>query len=216
MTNWINDRFNSLPQLFNDCRQSGAEPTSTARPGGGDFVVGLDGWKLGGSMFIKGGINSTVNLPSTSTFTADANMSAQTLNGSLSVPTFTRTIRILGFPVEAKITLANTTATGTVRVDDAGRLHIAGNATATITINSAGEFGIHIPIGCRTSSPVNFGLNYSGPVSSLGNGALRFTGTTTFPSLTGCGLYGPALSLLFSGGGNTFDFTVRPQAPRAW
>lgn len=212
VTSWMNDRLRGVPQWGNDCGRT-TVPSSTARPGGGDFVVGLDGWRLGGSLFIKGGINSTVNLPGASTFTADANVTTGELDGSLSVPTFTRLIRILGLPVEAKITLTNTTATGTVALDDEGRLSIDGTAQATITIESAGEFGIHIPIGCRTSSPVTFGLSFSGPVSALGNGGLRFSGTTTFPSLTGCGLLGPALGLLFSGPGNTFDFQVQPQAP---
>jgi len=179
-------------------------------------VVPLDGWKLDGSLYIKGGIRSTVDLPSSSTFTAQANVTAQTLDGSLSVPTFTRLIRILGFPIEAKITLTDTSATGTASVDRNGQLQISGNAKAHITIASAGEFGIHIPIGCRTSKPVDFGLDFTGPVSSLGNGTMRFTGSTTFPSLTGCGLWGPALGLIFSGPGNTFDFTVLPQAPTAY
>ncbi|NLD76784.1 MAG: Triacylglycerol lipase [Acidimicrobiales bacterium] len=215
-TNWLSDRLSGKPQFWNDCGQNGPEPVSTALPGGGDFVVPLDGWKLDGSLYIKGGIRSTVDLPSSSTFTAQANVTAQTLDGSLSVPTFTRLIRILGFPIEAKITLTDTSATGTASVDRNGQLQISGNAKAHITIASAGEFGIHIPIGCRTSKPVDFGLDFTGPVSALGNGTMRFTGSTTFPSLTGCGLWGPALGLIFSGPGNTFDFTVLPQAPTAY
>ena len=101
-------------------------------------------------------------------------------------------------------------------MDDAGQLHIHGQAKATINIVSAGELGIHIPLGCRTSSPVTFPLNFDGPVSGLGAGAVTFSGTTTFPSLTGCGIIGPALSLLFSGGGNTYTFTVSPPAPFAY
>ena len=213
VTSWLNDRFFGIPQLFNSCSQTAAPPTSTANPGGGDFVITLDKWKLGGSMFIKGGINSTVDLPSTSTFSANANVTAKTLTGGLAVPTFTENIKILGLPVDARITLVDNGTTGSIDVDDAGQLHIHGAAKATITIVNAGEFGINIPIGCRTSSPVSFPLNFDGPVSALGAGAVTFSGTTTFPSLTGCGLYGPVLSLLFSGGGNTYTFNVSPPAP---
>lgn len=106
--------------------------------------------------------------------------------------------------------------TGSVSLDAGGQLHIHGSTSATIDILSAGVLGINLPLGCRTSTPVQFPLNFDGPVSSLGDGHLTFTGTTTFPSLTGCGLLSPLLSPLFSGAGNTYSFTMAPPAPAPW
>jgi hypothetical protein len=65
---------------------------------------------------------------------------------------------------------------------------------------------------CKTVSPVDFPVNFEGPVSSLGNGGLQFSGTTTFPQIKGCFISG-ILSGLMSGPGQTFTLKVTPPAP---
>ena len=64
-------------------------------------------------------------------------------------------------------------------------------------------------------TPVEFPINFDGPVSSLGNGNLTFTGTTTFPQLKGCGV-SAILSAVMSGPGQTYSFTVAPPAPKKY
>lgn len=213
---WLADRFAGKITLGN-CLSLTPEPKSTANPGGGNFVVSLKSWPLTASVKLKT-LNQTINMPSTSTFTADTDMTAKTLKGTMSIPTFTATISLAGIPTDVKLSIVPTApATGTATLDNDGILHVHGNAYANIKIESAGISFIQLPMGCTTSSPVVFPLNFDGPVSSLGNGNLTFSGTTTFPSLTGCGiLYGPLLSALMSGAGQQFSFTVKPPAPTGW
>ena len=81
-------------------------------------------------------------------------------------------------------------------------------------LKSVGFIGINLSLGsCQTVSPVRFGLTFNGPVSSLGDGQLTFSGTTSFPSLSKCGLLTGILNLLFPGSGNRYSFTVSPPAP---
>jgi len=212
---WMNDRFGGMPQLINNCFQPAPPPTSTANPAGGSFIVSLDKWLLGGSVYVKG-LDQSIVLPSSSTFSAQTNLTTKSLTGSLSVPQFTSNLKILGVPLDVKVSLSKDPANASVNLDNAGQLHVHGTASATIGIEAAGELGINIPIGCKTSAPVQFPLHFDGPVSALGAGGLKFSGTTTFPSLTGCGLWGPTLGLLFSGPNNTYAFTVAPPAPTAY
>ena len=65
---------------------------------------------------------------------------------------------------------------------------------------------------CKTVSPVQFPLTFDGPVSSLGNGGLTFTGTTTFPQIKGC-FISAILTTMMSGSGQTYTFGVTPPAP---
>ncbi|MET9296075.1 hypothetical protein [Streptomyces sp. NPDC003077] len=215
VTDWLGDRFDGLPQIVGDCLNPRPAPPSTAPPGGGDFVVSLDKWPLTGSVTVKK-LDETMNLPGGSTFTADTNLTKHTLSGRLSVPTFKEHIKIIGLPVEIRVSLTSQGTSGTVSLDGAGRLHIHGTAKATVGIESAGELGVHIPIGCRTSKPAEFALDFDGPVSALGGGGLGFSGTSEFPSLTGCGLWAPLLQSFFSGPGNGYRFTVAPPAPVAY
>ena len=91
-----------------------------------------------------------------------------------------------------------------------------GHAYVIIKIKSAGVTNLTlIPIGLRTESPVDFAIDYDGPVSSLGDGSLTFTGTTTFPTIIGGGL-APLFSALMSGPGQKYTFTVKPPEPTTW
>ncbi|MDX1587756.1 MAG: hypothetical protein R3296_02365 [Oleiphilaceae bacterium] len=75
---------------------------------------------------------------------------------------------------------------------------------------------MQIPFGCETEEPVNFPLDFAGPVSAMGSGSLRFSGTTSFPPMTGCGLFNGLFSSLMSGPGQAYQFTVAPPAPVEW
>ncbi|RZL03905.1 MAG: Triacylglycerol lipase [Rubrivivax sp.] len=206
---WLGDRFNGKSTL-GTCLTLNAEPKSTANPNKGNFVVSLKSWPLVANVGLKT-LGQTVNLPTTSTFTADTDITAQRLTGTLSVPNFSQSIKILGIgsQVGMKITPVGD-ATGTVTLDNQGQLHVHGVAKADITITSLSG----LPIGsCKTVTPVEFPINFDGPVSSLGNGNLTFSGTTTFPQLKGCGV-SAILSAVMSGPGQTYSFTVKPPAPR--
>lgn len=212
---WLGDRFAGKLSL-GTCLTLAAAPTSTANPGGGDFVVSLKSWPLAGVLNLKT-LAQSVALPSGSTFTADTNITQGSIAGSLSVPAFTGNIKVVGLPADVKMKVTEAApTTGTATLDSNGLLHVHGTAAINIEIVSAGVSILQLPVGCKTSAPVVLPIDFDGPISSLGNGNLVFNGSTTFPAMTGCGLYTPLFTSLMSGPGQTFSFSVKPPAPTTW
>ena len=207
---WMKARFAGTPAP-STCGNTAPTPAANnVNPtGGGDFLMLQDKWPLTASVTLKT-LNQTVNLPSASTFTATTNLTKKTLQGSMAVPDFKTTIKLLGVlpaQIGMKVTPVGDT-TGLASLDEAGQLHVHGVAYADLTLTSM----VGIPIGeCKTSTPVAFKLDYDGPVSALGTG-LNFSGTTSFPPLKGC-ILASILSALMAGPGQTYSFTVNPPAP---
>lgn len=213
--NWLTDRVNGKITL-GTCLTLAAEPKSTANPGGGNFVVSLKEWPLIGAIGLKT-LGQSVALPGDSTFTADTDITAQTIKGTLAIPSFTTNLKIVGLPADVKLQVTPVgETTGTASLDDDGQLHVHGMAKVNIKVVSAGVSVLQIPFGCQTSAPVNLPIDFDGPISSLGNGGLRFSGTTTFPNMTGCGLFTGLFTTLMSGPGQTYNFMVKPPEPTTW
>jgi hypothetical protein len=214
VVSWLGNRFAGQPAP-NDCVELAPPPSSTANPGGGDFVVSLNDWPLKASLSLKK-LGSTLALPATSTFSGATDLTSQQLqNGTIAVPAFSTSITALGIlPLGLKVALVQQgPATGTASLDTSGNLHIGGSVKETVELPSISFLGINLVSStCRTSAPVTFPLTFNGPVSSLGDGQLTFSGSATFPPLTGCGLLTGLLNLLFPGAGNTYSFTVSPPA----
>ncbi len=212
---WIGDRFNGKTTL-GTCLSLKAAPTSTANPGGGNFVVSLKSWPLSGTMGLKT-LKQSVTLPAASTFTADTDMTANTLKGGMSIPGFTTTLKIAGLPADVKLEVTpSEPVSGTASLDNDGQLHVHGLARVNIKVVSAGVSVLQIPFGCQTKTPVDLPIHFDGPLSSLGNGKLSFAGITTFPPMKDCGLFNDLFSTLMSGPGQTYAFTVTPPAPTTW
>lgn len=212
---WIDARIAGIPAP-NNCGNALPDPSSTAPPHGGDFVVNLDHWQLSGTTTLAK-LGQVLTLPADSTFDGSANLTTQTLTGNLSIKPFTTVISLLGIKVTTAITLTPAAAvSGTIALDGDGNLHVSGKAPVTVGIRSLSLGPITLGTNCRTSSPLNIPLQYDGPVSDLGSKGLTFNSVATFPSLTGCGLYGPLLTSLISGGGNKFSITQTPPAPRGY
>lgn len=215
---WLQDRFDNKSVGAGSCGRLGAVPTSTANPptapnGSDQFLVSLDKWNLSGDLFVKGNLNQTINLPQGSTFDGDVELLNKTLNGALEVPPFKQNLNIVIIPTDIGIGIKGGPATGTVALDDKGNLRLRGNAKAKVVVQSLG-LGFTIDTGCETKDFVDFPLTFDGPVSALGTGNLKFSGTATFPELTNCGLWAPLIGFFFSGPDNRFNFTVSPPAPR--
>ncbi len=196
------------------CLTLRAKPTSNANNNAGNFVISMKNWKLGGKVHLKT-LDQDVTLPSNATFTTDANVTAGQLNNSaLNIPTFNQNLTLVGIPITVKLSITQSgPLTGTVAVSNGGQLSINGQVKVNIALESVGSGPFQIPSGCSTTSPSTLPLSYSGPVSDLGAGKIGFSGTTTFASLSGCGLQGPLLSSLMSGSGQTYSFTVSPPDP---
>lgn len=210
---WMADRFagKAAPNSCSTNTSGYPTPTNTNTTPGGNFVVKLDAWPLTATVGLKT-LGQTVYLPAASTFTATTDITAKTLNGTLNVPDFKQSLKIIGIgsQIGMKVSPAGAT-TGTASLDNGGQLHVHGTAYADITITSVSG----IPVGeCKTVTPVAFPLNFDGPVSALGNG-LNFSGSTTFPLVKGC-FISAILSAMMSGSGQTYSFTVNPPAPTSY
>ena len=188
VVSWLGNRFAGQPAP-SDCGDTAPAPTSTANPGGGDFVVSLNKWTLSGSLTLKA-LGDTLALPPGATFSGATDLTSDQLqNGTTTVPSYAATLSVFGIPLSSMDGLVQDgPATGTASLDIAGNLHINATAQETLQLQSLGLFGINIPLGaCQTGTPVSFALSFNGPVSSLGDGQLSFTGSTTLPPLANCG-----------------------------
>jgi hypothetical protein len=211
---WLDDRF-SNKFTVGTCLTLKPKPTSTANPGGGNFVVSLDDWPLQATIQLDT-LDQEVALPSTASFSADTDMTAGTLDGTLNVPEFLTKLNIV-LPLDVKLSVVPAgRTTGSANLDNNGQLSVHGQANADITIKSAGFGWLQIPFGCSTESSVAFPIDFDGPISSLGNGNFSFGGETTFPSMKNCGLFNGMFTLLMSGPGQEYSFTVSPPEPTSW
>ncbi len=208
---WIRDRLANKFDL-GTCLTFASKPTSSANPNTGDLLFSLNNWTLGGSMKLKL-LGQTVNLPSGSKFSSVANLTTKQLygNDAVKIPDFCQQIWITILPVTVCLNLDSIGATtGSVDIDNDGKLHIHGTTKVDITVKSLGEGPIQLGVGCKTKTPSTLALNYDGPISDLGGGKVGFSGTTTFDQMTDCGGWGLLLSGLMSGSGQQFNFTVAP------
>ena len=211
---WLNDRMAGKYTL-GTCLTLKPKPIANPNPGGGNFVVTLDQWTLDASLALAT-LEQTVELPPTSTFSADTDMTAGTLNGNLDVPDFSTKLNIV-LPLDVKLSVVpSAPTTGTASLDNTGQLGVHGTAFADITVKSAGFGLLQIPFGCKTETPVAFPVDFDGPVSALGSGALTFAGSTTFPRMQGCGLFNSLFTSLMSGPGQQYSFNVAPPPPTTW
>jgi hypothetical protein len=205
---WLSDRF-AGKTAAGTCNTAAPEPQSTANPGGGNFVVTLKNWLLNATVNLKT-LGQSVEMPKESTLTADADITAQRLAGTLNIPSFKKWISIIGLPIQVGLEIVPAgPISGTTSLDGNGQLHINGEAKADIKITSV--LGINWG-ECKTATPVVFPLKFDGPVSALGSGQLTFAGETSFPLIKGC-FISAILSALMSGSGQSYTFTAIPPAP---
>lgn len=208
---WIADRLAGKPAP-DTCGATGA-PVPTANPGGGNFVVTLDKWPLTAYVDLKT-LNQRVTMSPASTFSAQSDITAKKLDGALSLPEVKQKLKIIGIPLDFELLITPVgKVEGSVALDNAGILNIDANAKVDILVRTMGALGLQLPFNCKTSTPVNFPIKFTGPISALGSGGLNFKGETSFPSITGCSLFSPIFSLFMSGSGQKYDFTVAPPAP---
>jgi hypothetical protein len=205
---WLKERFAGTATT-GSCSYAGSAPVATPEDVSGNLKVKLDNWKLAVKVDLKT-LKQTILLPDTSTFSAMTDMNAKTLDGSLNIPEFRQGLKLLGIGAQTGLRIVpEGPVLGTVSLDEEGILRVKGEAKVNITVSSV--WGI--PFGeCKTSAPVVFPLNFEGPISSLGNGNLTFTGTTSFPMIKGC-IISAIISAFMTGPGQVYTFTVSPPAP---
>jgi Secretory lipase len=219
---WLTNRFVPLIGTHDapsDCGDTTPPPASTATPKTGDWDVALKQWPLNASVHLNT-LDATVPMPSSSTFSGVTDLTSQKLEkGVVSIPTFSTTIEVYGaIPLNITMELVQQgPAAGSASLDSSGDLHINGSVQEVIHLTNISFEGIDVVSPtCQTVSPVTFPLTFDGPVSSLGDGQLTFSGSTTFPDLENCGALTSILNVLFPGAGQTYSFNVSPPPPVTW
>lgn len=184
---------------------------------GGDIITNFVNWTVSGSITAKK-LNQAIVLPSGSSFNGSADLTTGAVTGTISIPAFTASVKILGLPSKVGLKIVPTgPATGTLAPDPniSGNLILDVTAEQNLEVTSIGLFGLTIPTNCTTVSPMSLVLDASINQDQLSSGA-TFTGTTTVPNAkcTGLlgGLVGPILTALLSGPGNPFSITLAPPA----
>jgi hypothetical protein len=182
---------------------------AVAAPAANAAQVPFPNWTVKGDLTVAK-LKQKVTLPPGSRFDGVLDTTTQQLTGHVTVPTFTARFTVLGLPADATLDLvearpasARVELGGTTTIDgeSAFVIHIRKLKSPLLPLNLAGS-------SCRTSAPVVLPLHYSGPPDFV-NG-FSFTGTTTIPSLTGCGLATPLLNALMAGPNNPFSVTIAP------
>jgi hypothetical protein len=171
--------------------------------------VPFTNWTVKGKLTVAK-LKQDVVLPPGSTFNGVLETTTQQLTGHVAVPRFTTRFTVLGLPADATIDLVES-GPATARVVLGGTTTIDGQSPFTIYIRKLKSPLLPLNLvgsTCRTSAPVVLPLHYSGPLD-LVNG-FTFTGTTTIPALTGCGLATPLLNALMAGPNNPFSVGIAP------
>lgn len=212
---WLQDRFNGK-FAASTCNSTTPRPVSTANPVDGDFVVSMNKWNLAGTIHLKT-LRQDVYLPGASTFSANTNMTINTIVGSTEIPDFPSNINVI-LPLKVNLSIVPAKPmTGTASIDKDGILHVHGKMYVNLYIKQVGALGIKIPFKLHGAEPIVFPIDYDGPASALGDGTLTFKGTTTFPRLVGNGsLINALFTTLMSGPGQKFAFTITPPLPKKW
>lgn len=204
---WLGDRFAGA-QAPSTCGAASA-PTSTANDNAGNLMVKMDKWPLYAKVDLKT-MKESVTMPASSTFSTQADVNDKLLkDASISIPNFVAPLHLLGIGAQIGLRVEPTgPVTGVTSLDSEGILHIKGNAQVNITVASV--WGV--PFGlCKTSTPVDFPLNFDGPISALGSGNITFTGSTSFPMIKGC-IISAIVSAFMTGSGQNYVFNVSPPA----
>lgn len=177
--------------------------------------VNFTNWTVSGTLGIRK-LSQSITIPAGATFTGSWNVATGSLTGHVSVPTIRTRLRVLGFPVDATLELQEAQpVSGSISIGADGNVTVSARSAATIYIRRLAS--PYLPLNlvrsatCRTSRPVELPLSARAPFTALAQG-LTFSGVTTLPPLTGCGLSTPLLNLLMAGPNNPFAIRLAPPA----
>jgi outer membrane protein assembly factor BamB len=179
------------------------------------------GWKFSGSLTDKKQ-GQPITIPEGSTFNASGELNGETgagsVQGNLSVPPFTTTLKLFGplsvglgttltpvGPLEATIA-RSTTVSGDETLSASAKLNIA--------ISSLSIFGLTIPLNCATTEPVALNLSDTLTREELVSKGWTFSGTATLPNVRCEGgflgsLFGHVLTRLLSGPENAYSLSIK-------
>jgi hypothetical protein len=184
-------------------------------------------------------LGEPVVLPKHSTFNGVVNLASSpptlgwggTLTGSLSVPPFETSLKLVGLiPTTVGVTFTEVgTSEGTIGeapAADCPEPALPGpcaqmkvTSKAIVGITEVGLLGIGVPVHCETSEPVVFNLSDHLTFEEVTEIGPHFTGTVTIPAIQCAGLEGllvaPLLTTLMSGPENPYALYIGLREPEA-
>jgi hypothetical protein len=182
----------------------------------------IENWLVAGTVHLNK-LNQELTLPAGSTFNGAANLNLETatgpLTGSIAVPPFSETAKILGIPVTVGLEFSEVgTIAGSIEPSKtvAGDLALSAPYDTNIHFTSLKILGITVPTKCVTAEPVAFNFLTNLTVEELATG-WHFAGTTTIPTVKCEGgslgtLEAAIYTGLYSGPNNTFAISITPPA----
>jgi len=192
----------------------------------------FENWAVWGSLTPKK-LNAPVVLPKGSTFNGTSELTSTettvsgTVTGTIFVPPFNATVKVLGIPTNVGVTFTQVgQAEGTIveappanctdKRFGGSCVTLSVDTRANLGITAVGILGIGVPTHCETTEPVAFALSATLSLGQQLAEGPKFTGTTTIPSID-CGLTGillsPVLTALMSGPDNPYLLHIGPHEP---
>lgn len=218
---WIGERVAGSPAPSTcGLHAEGQTLPATARltPEVGDLTLRLPAWAVSGSV-TTAKLGLGLNIPAGSTFSADADLTAETLSATLFTPPINETVTLFGLvPVTIRANLVQAgPINGHASLSEGGTVTMAATGGANLTVKSFGIAFFNISLGCTTVRPIELPLNVSEPVNALASGSISISASVTVPPFGGCNPLSAALvTSLISGSGNKLNITVTPPPPIAW
>ncbi|HXB16417.1 MAG TPA: hypothetical protein VNV44_11825 [Solirubrobacteraceae bacterium] len=189
-------------------------------------------WPVTGSLTPKK-LGEPVVLPKGSVFNGGANVvltrteAHGTLHGTLTVPPFTAQLKLLGLlPTEVGITMTEVgESLGTLSPlppsDCANQpgycVEATVDAKANIALDFLGTLGLHLPVHCVTTEPIDFKPSAALTLVELAESGPHFKGTTTIPPLNCEGVEGllltPVVNALMAGPENPYALHISEIEP---
>jgi hypothetical protein len=178
-------------------------------------------WVLSGSLTDKK-LGQAITLPAGATFNGSGEVNAETgagsVNGNLSIPSFTTTLSLFGvLHVGLGITLTQVAPLeGTLGRSETvpGDELLTLPARLKLGVTSVSLLGLTIPTRCATAEPLSLSLADTLTREELLTKGWSFAGTTALPSFTCEGgflgfLFGQVLSGLLSGPENSYSLGIK-------
>jgi hypothetical protein len=175
-------------------------------------------WPLSGSITPKY-LGQAITLPTGSTFSGSGELNDETgvgtEKGSVSVPAFKSTVKLLGIPVSLGLSLTQAgPLEGSISQSTVGNETLKMPAKLNLGITSVGILGLTLATSCTTTEPLSMALGATAPQHELLKAGFSGAGTTKVASLrcTG-GFLGAAIGQLFaamlSGPGSGYSLAVK-------
>ncbi len=205
-----------------------------ASPAWGQETFTFHNWPVTGSLTPKK-LGEPVILPKGSVFNGGANVELTlteahgTIHGSLFVPPFTANLKLLGLlPTEVGITMNEVgESLGTISPlprsacnNQPGYcIEASVDAKANIGLDFIGTLGLHLPVHCETTEPVDFKPSTQLTLVELAESGPHFKGLTTIPPLSCGGIEGllltPVINALMAGPENPYALHISEIEPAA-